>query len=64
MKNLNKSNFIKSLKVLAAKRVLRIQEEAGVSHTLKEGGIIDKLVELEEVAVKIKDGKEGVRSRQ
>jgi len=44
----------KQLKVLAAKKVLVTQKEAGVSFTMKEGGIIDKLVDLEDKAVKAK----------
>lgn len=45
---------LNTLKVLAAKRELGIQNIIGVSHSLEEGGIIEKLVHLEEVAVKIK----------
>jgi len=52
----------KQLKVLAAKRILKVQKEAGVSFTMKEGGIIDKFVELEEVAVKRRINKEEGRS--
>jgi len=42
------------LKQLAAERVLTIQNGSGVSHIMKEGPIIEKLVALEEVAVKVK----------
>jgi hypothetical protein len=42
------------LKVLAAKRVHRTQKKLGVSYPPKEVGIIDKLVHLEELAVKVK----------
>ena len=47
-------------KVLAAKKELVIQKKAGVSHSMKEGGIIDKLMEMEDKAVKLKASKEGV----
>jgi hypothetical protein len=43
-----------NLKQLAAERVLNIQNGSGVSHILKEGPTLEKLVALEEVAVKVK----------
>jgi len=48
----------KQLKVLAAKKVLVTQMEAGVSFTMKECGIIGKLVNLEDKAVKAKTRRE------
>jgi len=51
----------KHLKVLAAKRVLEIQKESGVSFSPSEGGIIEKLVQLEDVAVKAKACREEAR---
>jgi hypothetical protein len=41
-----------------AKKVLVTQKEAGVSYTMKEGGIIDKLVDLEDKALKVKTSRE------
>jgi hypothetical protein len=52
------------LKKLAAKKELSIQKGSGVSHSMKEGPIIDKLVALEEVAVKFRLNREEERSRQ
>jgi len=43
-----------TLKVLAAKRELGIQNKISVSHSMNEGGIIEKLVLLEDVVVNIK----------
>jgi len=54
----------KSLKVLAAKKVLKIQMKSGISSNLKDGTLIDKLVDLEEVAVKLKVSREEVRLNQ
>jgi hypothetical protein len=51
----------KNFKVLAAKKELVTQKKVGVSHSLKEGGIIDKLVEVEDKAVKLKVSKESVK---
>jgi len=51
----------KQLKVLAAKKELVTQSEAGVSHSMMEGGILDKLVDMEDKAVGFKAIKEGVR---
>lgn len=42
------------LKVLAAKKELHIQKKAGVSYSEMNGGILDKLVELEGSSRKIK----------
>jgi hypothetical protein len=54
----------KSLKVLAAKKVLKIQKKAGISSTLKDETMIEKLVDLEEVEVKHKVSREEVRLYQ
>jgi hypothetical protein len=51
----------KNFKVLAAKKELVTQKKVGVSHSLKEGGIIDKLVEMEDKAVKLKVSKKSVK---
>jgi len=51
----------KQLKVLAAKKELVTQLEAGVSHSMMEGGILDKLVEMEDKAAKFKTNKVGMR---
>lgn len=51
----------KTLKVLAAKRVFETQKKAEVAFPTNEGGIIDKLVLLEEVAAKINADREVVR---
>lgn len=48
-------------KVLAATKELVTQKVAGVTHSMKEGRIIDKLVEMEDKAVKLKVSKEGTR---
>lgn len=42
----NKGGSGNHLKVLAAKKVLGTQKKEGVSFAMKEGGIIDKLVDL------------------
>ena len=52
---------VKELKVLAAKRVLKIQKESGVSFPSSEGGIIEKLVRMEDVAAKLKASREDAR---
>jgi len=54
----------RKLKILAAKRVLRTQKQLGVSYPAKEGGIIDKLVHQEELAVKVKAQREEGRVYQ
>jgi len=54
----------RELKKLVAKKELTIQKGSGVSHSMKEGSIIDKLVALEEVAVKIKVNREEDMLRQ
>jgi hypothetical protein len=54
----------KKLKVLAAKKFLATQREVGVSFPMKEGGIIEKLVVLEDKAVKIMASREMVRVSQ
>lgn len=54
----NKGGRGNHLKVLAAKKVLGTQKKEGVSFAMKEGGIIDKLDDLEDKAVKLKASKE------
>lgn len=44
----NEDGGRKKLKILAAKKVLHTQKKAGVTFSKNEGGIIDKLVELED----------------
>ena len=51
----------KQLKVSESKKELVTQLEVEVSHSMKEGSILDKLVEMEDKAVKFKVSKEGAR---
>jgi len=51
----------KYLKMLAAKRVLETQKKIGVSFPVKEGGFIEKLVQPEDVVVKLKAAREEER---
>jgi hypothetical protein len=50
-----------SVKELAARKELGIQNKVGVSHSLEEGSTLEKLVFLENVAVKLKVKREELR---
>lgn len=50
--------------MLDAKRVFDTQKQIGVTFPVEEGGFIEKLVQLEDVAVKLKAEREGVRFHQ
>jgi hypothetical protein len=49
----------REIKVIAAKKVLKIQEKAGVNFVENEQETIERLVVLEEVAVSLKASREG-----